>query len=165
MEMYLNTTLPDHVKEILSGKDDPLFCSQDLIEAEFNFIQENLADIIETLCMKGQLVVIANDDVVITVKRKTAWVCEFDTKAREGLGLKAILKASKQFFQVIREKTLYHKCESRTPLEKLAKTLARLSGCEIEGTCRKSYQTREGKMVNEYIVGMVIDREVLCQSS
>ena len=159
MEFYHLTLLPEHVKEILAEPDDPLIVSQEWDAETDAYIKSHLPALVEQLCLKGAISVFADEWTVTIVRRKTAWICEFDTKAKKGLGIKEYLKSYKAFFKLLAEKTDFVKSETRTPLEKLAKTLSKVTKTDIEGVCKQSYRTQEGIMIDEYIIGVVIKRE------
>jgi hypothetical protein len=74
-----------------------------------------------------------------------------------------VIKTYKQFAKLLGEKTHFLKCESRTPLKHFAETMARAVGASIEGVCKKSFRTKEGTMIDEYLVGFIIKEETPCQ--
>ena len=164
MECYINCELPKHVLDILATEDESWIISQDLSIEEYDKIVKDIPEILNKLCQANRLLVLANDKVVVLVRRKTAWVCEIDTKVKPGTTVKEIIKSYREGYKLLADKTFYRKCESRTPFEKYAKIMARASNAAIEGVCKQSYQTRDGSMIDEYIVGKVIERkDTLCQ--
>ena len=162
MELFYLTDLPDYVMEILAEEDDPILVSQDLDSVLFTKVKDKIPNFINDLCKQGKVAVLATQNVVILLRRKTAWVCDFDTKTRKGTSGKEIIAAYKEGIDLIKQQTQYCKCETRTPLEKYAKVMAKALHANVEGVCKKSYRTSEGKMIDEYIVGLVIERGPLC---
>lgn len=164
MELYCRTHLPDKVKELFLEEDDPIITSQDFSQEVYEKLKEEIPDIIDEQVVAGRMMVIASDNVAILVTRKTGWICNIDTKMRKGTSLRELKQSYIKMLDILREKTKYKKMESRTPLEKFARVFAKLTGSEIEGVCRKSFMSSTGEMVDEYIVGNILERGTPCQS-
>ncbi len=164
MDFFYQRELPEHVLDILSSEDESWVVSQDLSIEDYDKLKPNIPQIINKLCLNGQLIVLANDKVVVLIRRKTAWVCEIDTKVKPGTSVKDIIKSYKVVYQLLVDKTFYRKCESRTPFQKYARVMAKAMNASIEGVCKNSYRTREDTMIDEFLVGIVLDRkDTTCQ--
>ena len=164
MEYYCNTLLPDEVKELFLEEDDPMIISQDLTQECYEKVKDKIPEIISERCLFGSVIVIASKNVAILVTRKTGWVCSIDTKMRKGTSLRELKQAYMEMSEILKQHTVYKKIETRTPLEKFAKLFAKLTNSQIEGHLQKSFMTNTGEMVDEYIVGYVLERDELCQS-
>lgn len=152
MEFYYKQQLPQYIVDQLEDEDDGLIVAQDSVSFDTK-------EAITKLVAAGNLCLFHLNGVSIFVRRKTAWVGHFDTKVSKQATAKDVIKAYKEFFVLAKEKTMYNKLETRTPLEKFAKVMARAAGAELEGVRKASYKTKEGVMVDEYLVGYVVQRE------
>jgi hypothetical protein len=148
--------LPEDVMDILrADTDDPILASQDY---EVTPSSEEVATVINYMCKHGSVIVFEHSNVCILTTRKNAHIGSFDTHLGAGATAKDAIKAYRAYFEWLPDNTHYLRVETRTPLEKYAKVLAKAVGAKVEGTLSNSYRTKDNKMVNEYIVGHNINR-------
>lgn len=156
MRVFYKEVLPEDILDILrADTDDPILVSQDFLE---NPSQEEVAHVINYMCEYGAVVVFEAHNICILLTRKNAYIGNFDTHFGKKATLKGAVKAYKEFFQWLPEGTQYLRVESRTPLEKYAKVMAKAVGATIDGVMKNSYRTRNNEMIDEYIVGYNIKR-------
>jgi len=162
-EHYYLERLPEEIQDFLvADTDDPLIHPQDEITED----KVELKQIYDTLCQIGKIAVFYNGKIAILVSRKTRFLGSIDTKVGKDTGARDVIRGYKSFVEWARTNTFYYKLETRTPLEKFAKTMAKsVPGAKLEGVCEKSYMTKEGTLMDEYIVGFKL-KEVgkSCQS-
>lgn len=153
MTHYYMELVPEEVLDFLvADTDDPLINPQEQIP-EDKEIQKQL---INSACLNGQVVIFKTDKVAMTIMRQTMWLGVFDTKVGENANARDVIRAYKEFISWAKENTFYYKLETRTPLERFAKTMAKASGSIFEGVRKNSYMTKEGKMIDEYLVGIIL---------
>ena len=148
--IYYLTTIPDEIKAILLEDDEDLFPQENLPD------KEEYPTIVEELVKSGRLALFYKYNVIIFLRRGTAFVGIFDTKVAKCATAKDVIKAYKEFFEWAKEGTEYIKLETRTPLEKYGRIMAKATGASLEGTRKCSYKTKENKMVDEYEYGYVL---------
>lgn len=151
MIVYFQNELPDSVAEFLSQDDE--YNPQDYVPKR---IEDRIA-VFQELVALGKLVVFSySNNIIITLKRTTSWIGNFDTKVKEGTSVREVIKAYKAFFDWAKGNTYYYKLETRTPFEKYGRVMAKATGALLEGTRKYSYMDREGKMNDEYEYGYVL---------
>lgn len=154
--VYYKEHLPEDVMDILrADTDDPLLVSQDF---ENNPRPEEVADFMNFMCQQGAVVVFVSNNIAILLTRKNAYIGNFDTHFGNNATLKGAIRAYKDFSEWLPTGTQYLRVESRTPLEKYAKVMTKAVGASIDGVMKNSYKTKDGNMINEYIVGYNIPR-------
>jgi len=157
MTHYYQTEIPPDVLDFLvDDTEDPAIFSQDGILPS----KEDQKIILSTACLQGRIVLFYNEAIAVIITRRNAYVGNFDTKVSSTASAREVIKGYKAFFEWAKKETFYNKLETRTPLEKFAKTMTKaVKGAKLEGVLEKSYMTKEGTMINEYLVGYVL-REV-----
>lgn len=146
---------------LVAETDDDLITPQDEGIPED---KEQLKAIYDILVQQGKLAVYYDGKIAVIVSRKTMYLGTVDTKVGADASARDVIRGYKSFVEWAKDNTFYYKLETRTPLEKFAKTMARaVEGAKIEGVCEKSYMTKEGKLMDEYIVGFKL-KEASCQS-
>lgn len=156
MIVYL-TKIPTEITEILLEEDE--IVPQDSVPED----KQDWLDILNDMVISGKLLIFFENNVVILLRRYNAYIGIFDTKVGSKASAKEVIKAYKKFFSWAKEGTYYYKLETRTPLEKYGRVMARATGATLEGTRKKSYMNKENQMVDEYEYGYVIDRSNVCQ--
>lgn len=156
MTIYYKEKLSEEVKTILL--EDDTIIPQDYVPSK-----EGIVSLIENLVLQGIFLIYYKYNVVIILSRKTAWVGNIDTKVGKQATAKDVIKAYKEFCLWTKEGTYYYKLETRTPLEKYGRIMAKATGASLEGIRKKSYRTKENIMVDEFEYGYIIDRGDLCQ--
>lgn len=154
---YYLEPLPEEIQDFLvADTDDPLICPQDQIPED----KEDLKFIYNRMTQLGQLAVFYDGKIAVLVSRRTMYLGSVDTKVGADASARDVIRGYKSFVEWAKDNTFYYKLETRTPLEKFAKTMARaVEGAKIEGVCEKSYMTKEGKLMDEYIVGFKLRGE------
>lgn len=156
---YMEEVPKDVLDFLVADTDDPIINPQEQIPED----KELQKELLNLACKRGQVVIFkASKDVAMTIMRKTAWVGNFDTKVGDKANARDVVKAYKEFIAWAKENTFYNKLETRTPLEKFAKTMAKASDSILEGVRKKSYMTKEGNMIDEYLVGILLREEEKC---
>lgn len=151
---YYQESVPDDILDLLlDDTDDPIITPQEQLPEDKQIHRVAL----DLACQRGQVVIFkSSKNVAMTITRKTMWIGNFDTKVGRGAGARDVITAYKEFISWAKENTFYYKLETRTPLEKFAKTMAKASDSILEGVRKKSYMTKEGKMIDEYLVGIIL---------
>ncbi len=150
--IYHKVNIPLRVREILKSEDDPLIYPQEDIPKD----KEAQINILNSLCLVGNLLIFEYNGVLILLTKKTKYVANMDTKVSDKASIRDVIAAYKEFTKWVEENTSYLKIETRTPLEKYAKVCAKSCGWTIEGTHKNSFMTKDNKMVDEYTVGKVL---------
>ncbi len=156
MHVYYQQELPEEVMSVLrEDTDDPILVSQDYL---VNPTPDELAKVISNMCKIGNVLVFESHNVLILLTRKNAHIGNFDTHLNSKATARDTIKAYKEFFEWLPTGTHYLRVESRTPLERYAKVITKAVGATIDGVMKNSYRTKDGNMINEYIVGYNIPR-------
>lgn len=157
---YYEEKLPDEVLErLVADTDDAMIVPQDWLPED----KEQQKVMLDLLCQTGRILVFDTGKITIVITRRTAWVGNFDTKVAKEATARDVVKGYKSFVEWAKTTTGYYKLETRTPLKKFAITMAKAGGGKLEGVREKSYRTKDGKMVDEYLVGVVLKEDESCQ--
>lgn len=153
MHYYLQE-LPEELLDFLvADTDDPMIFKQDYLPEE-KAVQKKILNI---GCLHGKVAIYYDGKIAVLVTRKTEYVGNFDTKVGANTSAKEVIRGYKSFVEWAKKETLYYKLETRTPLEKFARVMAKShKDAKLEGKVEKSYMTKEGKMVDEYLVGIFL---------
>lgn len=160
---YYNEEVPSDVLSFLADAttDDPLITPQDSYPLDVEIQKQAL----NNACLAGKVVIFVTDRMMILVTRKNAVVGNFDTKVGKDTTARDVVRGYKAFVKWAKENTFYYKLETRTPLEKFARSMAKATpDAAMEGVREKSYMTKEGNLVNEYLVGIKLRETESCQS-
>lgn len=150
-QFYYMEQPPREVLEFLvDDTDDTIITAQDDIPED----KEILMSLISNLCLQGKFCIYVHTDLIIVLTRKTKFVGIIDTKVSRTATVRGLIRGYKAFVEWAKNNTYYYKIESRTPLERYATVLAKSCGWNMEGTCKKSFMTKEGKLVDEFLVGI-----------
>lgn len=151
---YYNEEVPEDVLSFLvADTDDPLITPQDYVPLDLEVQKQAL----NKACLTGKVVIFVTDRMMVLVTRKNAVVGNFDTKVGKDTTARDVFRGYKAFVKWAKENTFYYKLETRTPLEKFARIMAKASpDAAMEGVREKSYMTKEGKMIDEYLVGIIL---------
>lgn len=159
MQIFYKQELSEEVMKVLQeDTDDPILTTQDFLEDP---PLDVVASVINEACKASGVLVFYSHNICIILRRMNAHIGIFDTHFGKEASLKGVVKAYKEFVEWLPTGTHYLRVESRTPLEKYAKVMAKAVGASIEGVMKDSYRTKDNKMINEYIVGYNITREIL----
>jgi len=155
---YYKEDLPQDVLSILKADtSDPILTTQDFA---FEPTKEQTTDLLNKMCQIGAVVIFESHNVVIILRRMNAYIGSFDTQLGEGATARDVIKAYKDFAEWLPSNTMYTRVESRTPLKRYAKVMTKAIGANIDGIMKQSYRTKDGNMLDEYIVGYNITRGI-----
>ena len=152
MKHYYSEEVPEDVLSFLvDDTDDPRIVPQDYVPVD----KEVQKKALNNACLQGKVAIFYTEKMAVLVVRHTAYVGKFDTKVAKGATARDVVKGYKSFVEWAKTNTYYYKLETRTPLEKFAKTMTKATpNASLEGVREKSYMTKEGKLMDEYLVGI-----------
>jgi hypothetical protein len=158
---YYLQELPEEVQDFLvADTDDPLITPQDYLPEDKELHKQAL----NSACLYGKVAIFYDGKIAVVLTRKTQYVGNVDTKVGADASAKDVIRGYRSFVEWAKKETFYYKLETRTPLEKFAKVMTKsVPGAKLEGVREKSYMTKEGNMIDEYLVGFKLKEVEPCQ--